>query len=374
MSHSDVVGGSTAKRVMTCPGSVRLCQQVPKPPASSYANEGTLLHKAMDRILGGAAPKSVIGMTYEGITLTQDLFDEKIDVAMRLLDEVDPDEKMEYECESRVGFGELIPDVFGTTDVLGKINGHAVVLDWKFGSGVPVEAAENAQLMFYAAAAMRTPETQWAFMDADEVELIIIQPPHIRRWTTTIDRIMQFEQDLADAVKLALKPDAPLKHGDHCRWCHAKPICPVMNGAVDRALKTKLDGIDAATIGAYLKNAELLEQWIGDLRDLAHRMLEGGNSIPKWKLVQKRAVRKWVNEDMAKNSLMSLGLTESDMTDVSFKSPAQVEKVLKKHKLDMPEDLVVASSSGTTIASEDDPRPAVVQLGQQLTAALSKIV
>jgi len=30
-------------------------------------------------------------------------------------------------------------------------------------------------------------------------------------------------------------------------------------------------------------------------------------------------------------------------------------------------------SSGTTLASVDDPRPAVLQIGKQLTAALSKL-
>ena len=53
-------------------------------------------------------------------------------------------------------------------------------------------------------------------------------------------------------------------------------------------------------------------------------------------------------------------------------SPAQMEKVLKKRKMALPDDLVVSVSSGTTLASEDDPRPAVLQLGD-LRAALSKL-
>ena len=54
-------------------------------------------------------------------------------------------------------------------------------------------------------------------------------------------------------------------------------------------------------------------------------------------------------------------------------SPAQAEKVLKKRGLPLPGDLVVAVSSGNTIAPENDPRSAVVLIGQQLTAALSKL-
>jgi hypothetical protein len=57
-----------------------------------------------------------------------------------------------------------------------------------------------------------------------------------------------------------------------------------------------------------------------------------------------------------------------------LKSPAQVEKLLKKHKIDMPEGLITSVSSGNTLASADDPRPAVLQIGRQLSAALGKLV
>ena len=76
--HSNIVGGSTAKRVMKCPGSVKLVQQMPPSPASEYAMKGTLLHNVIAEILSGKPLESFIGMTYAGITLTQDLADEKL--------------------------------------------------------------------------------------------------------------------------------------------------------------------------------------------------------------------------------------------------------------------------------------------------------
>jgi len=39
----------------------------------------------------------------------------------------------------------------------------------------------------------------------------------------------------------------------------------------------------------------------------------------------------------------------------------------------LPADQVVAVSSGSTLAPESDPRPAVLQLGKQLSAAFSKL-
>jgi hypothetical protein len=227
--------------------------------------------------------------------------------------------------------------------------------------------------MFYAAAAMRTQESAWAFDGATEVECVIIQPPMVRRWVTTPERIRQFERDLVQAVKQSSFPDAQLTVGDHCRFCTAKPICPQMTGAADRALATTLDNLDAGKISTYLKNADLLETWISSLRELALSMMESGAKLPEYKLVAKRAIRQWTDEDKAKVALFALGLDESEVMETSIMSPAKVEKALKKRKIALPADVVVAISSGNTLASADDPRPEVILLGKQLTAALSKL-
>ncbi len=375
MLHSSIVGGSTAKRVINCPGSVALVAKMPPKPSSEFADRGTLLHNVISEILDKNLPgHTFIGTKYNDQVLTEDLYVEKIETALATLDEIDPKRELAYEVETRVGFGELLPGVFGSTDLVGRIGDRAIVLDWKFGDGVVVDAEENPQLMFYAAAAMRTKELAWAFEGATEVELIIVQPPVTRRWVTTIERIKRFEQELVMAVHEAQKPDAKLQHGEHCRWCAAKPICPRMTGAVDRALKTQLDALDLPTLGKYLENAELLEGWISDLRALAFKMLESGKQVPGYKLVNKRSTRQWVNETKALEQLHNMGLTRGELyKPEELVSPAQAEKVLKKRKMALPDDLVVAVSSGTTMAPESDPRSAVVQIGQQLVAALSKL-
>jgi hypothetical protein len=374
VNHSNIVGGSTAKRVMNCPGSVALVQKMPPQPSNKYADEGTLLHNVIAEIvMTDKHPEEFLHTKYNDQILTLDLIDNKLVPALAALDVIDPNKEMEIEAETRVGFGDLLPDVFGSTDLIGRIGKRAVVLDWKFGDGVAVEVEENPQLMFYAAAAMRTEETKWAFKDIEEIEMVIVQPPQVKRWVTTPARIAQFEKDLVKAVKLAQQPNAELKIGDHCRWCAAKPICPQMTGAVDRALKTSIDGLDAPTISAYLKNADMLEQWITDLRALALQMLDSGAKLPDYKLVAKRAIRQWTDEDKAKVALFAYGLTESEVMETSIISPAKAEKALKKRKQALPDDLVVAISSGNTLASADDPRPEVMILGKQLTAALSKL-
>lgn len=376
--HSNIVGGSTAKRVIACPGSVKLVQQMPPQPSSKYADEGTLLHNAIADVLGeGTPPAAHIGTSYQGIELTEELFDRKLAPALRALDEVDPHKQLTYQVEAVVGFGDALPDVFGSADLIGRIGRRAIVLDWKFGDGVAVEVEENAQAMFYAAAAMRTRETKWAFEGAEEIELIIVQPAHapnhVKRWTTTPGRILNFERELFAAVKAALGPQPTFASGDHCRWCAAKPICPVLTGAVDRALHKSVTDLDAEEIAAYVRDADLLEAWISEVRALAMQMMEKGVRLPGYKLVPKRGTRKWLNEERAFEELASLGLTPDELVETSMRSPAQVEKVLKKRKLELPRDLVVSASTGNTIAPESDPRPEALQIGKQLTAALSKL-
>ena len=370
MNHSNIVGGSTAKRVIACPASVALVAKMPPKPSNDHADRGTLLHNVIADVLGKhLTAASFIGTKYKDQVLTEDLINDKLRPALEALNEIDPDRTMDYEVETRVGFGDFLPNVFGSTDLIGRIGNRAIVLDWKFGDGVMVDAEENPQLLFYAAAAMRTDSAKWVFDGAEEIELVIVQPPFIRRWVTTRARVEQFERELALAVKLSATPDAPMQSGDHCRWCAAKPICPQMTGAVDRALQQQIVELDTPMLASYLDQADILDGWIKDLRALAMQVLESGSPLPGYKLVAKRGIRQWTSDDAVDAWVDVNGI--KDAYDTKLKSPAQMEKLVGKKGL--PEGLVTSISSGTTMAKDSDSRPAVLQIGQQLTDALKKL-
>lgn len=201
MQHSRIVGGSTAKRVINCPGSVALVDKMPPQPSSKYADEGTLLHDTIADILDGKGLVSdYLGRKHNDIVLTQDLIDRKLSVALTALMEVDPNLEMEYAVESRVGFGDLCL----TCSVLLTFWGALVIglLCW-IGSLAMASPSrrKKTRSFFYAAAAARTPETAWAFEGASEVELVIVQPPSIKRWLTSLDRVKAFEDELVRAVR-----------------------------------------------------------------------------------------------------------------------------------------------------------------------------
>ena len=370
MQHSTIVGGSTAKRVINCPGSVALVAKMPPQVENKYMAEGTMLHACMEDLLADGELGDVIAKN----KLTDDQA-AKLQYCLDALDEIDPEQKMVFNQEVEVSFDGVkgLDGVFGNVDLIGRLGDRVIVLDWKFGDGVIVDAEENPQGLFYAAAAMKTKSLAWAFYDAKEIEIIIVQPFSTRRWVTTFERVLGFRDELVRAVKLSQKADAPLAIGDHCRFCTAKPICPQMNGAVDRLVHTALEAISPEQLSASLKLAEDLEAFIGDLRAVAQQRLEASMPVPGYKLVSKRATRQWVDEDRVALALANLGVNRSEVSKTELLSPAQMEKVLKKRKMALPDDLVVAVSSGNTLAPESDPRPAVVLIGQQLVLALSKV-
>ena len=49
--HSKIVGGSTADRVIACPGSVALVQRMPPQVENKYMAQGTMLHGCMEDLL-----------------------------------------------------------------------------------------------------------------------------------------------------------------------------------------------------------------------------------------------------------------------------------------------------------------------------------
>jgi len=268
--------------------------------------------------------------------------------------------------------------------VIGRIDNKLVVLDWKFGQGVPVEVEENAQLLYYAAAMLRTPSMRELCEGVEVIELVIVQPPSVKRWETTVQYVKAWEKQLKQAVKEAYEPEPRIEQGDHCRYCPAKTNtknqCPKFAKAVATALSVDLTNVDISRMGKALKQADLLEQWIGDLRGLAHKALEANVQIPGWKLVQKRASRKWADESKAEKAVRyaleglmgDLQLDDIVLEEPKLKSVAQMEKTLKAYKVAIPDDIVVSVSSGTTIAQTEDPRPAVGDTGKLLKEGLAK--
>jgi hypothetical protein len=91
----------------------------------------------------------------------------------------------------------------------------------------------------------------------------------------------------------------------------------------------------------------------------AFRALEAGMPVPGWKLVLKQTRRYWIDAQAVLRKLRyDRRVSKDQYIEEVLRSPAQVEKAVKKAGVDLSE-FIESRSSGTTIAPASDPRPAV---------------
>jgi hypothetical protein len=83
-----------------------------------------------------------------------------------------------------------------------------------------------------------------------------------------------------------------------------------------------------------------------------------GVPVMGWKIVEKRHTRKWVNEDEAAKGIK---LPKKDMFKTTMLTPAAMEKVIKRKKVNVDlDEFIISVSPGMTIATDDDSREAVI--------------
>lgn len=369
--HSTLIGGSIAERREECLASHQLELAAPTPPSSKYAAEGTMLHSVVERCVNeGIDPVKLTGYTEEGAKMTAGLAEELVQPALEALDALlDAYGIEEYDIitEARVAYNDF--DGFGTCDLLISTSKHALLVDWKFGRGVMVNGgAGNTQLKFYAGAALETvPE----FFEGDkEIVLAIIQPAKddpLSHGTITREALDEYVAGMKRAVGKILAGDVgdPVP-GKWCRWCNAAPTCPAKHKQVKHALDQdpRSTAIDPIQFGEMLQQAEQVEDWAKSVKAAAYSALEEGKPIEGYKLVQRQRRRYWTDEERAVEALLTAGINDA-FEKRKLISPAQAEKKVKSiggNPQDLAE-LIDARSSGLTIATADDKRPAVFERG-----------
>jgi len=373
MQHSNLIGGSTTARIIACPYSM----SAPKhpQPESPFAEEGTYLHDVMEKILLGELLEDEV-KDYEG--MTQELLDEKVYPALEAFDTVtdeyvpEGEDWTDYLPEAEYHYTGELAGCFGTTDFVGRHGKTLLILDWKFGDGVAVSPVENTQMKFYCGAIMDTNPN--LFYGVEDIAFCIVQPIRGKDcepllWHTTVEDIKEFRGVLATTLATAQGDNPPMQTGDHCRFCDHKPLCPEVQGMVSTALLAQPDAMTPEELAKALETVDIIEQYGKDIRKLAFSVLEEGYDLPGFKLVAKRATRKWTDTEAVEKKLKGMKASLTDCKErPKLKSPAQVEKILKKAEKDFSKlsDLIVKESSGNTVAPESDKREAVETLPKQL--------
>jgi hypothetical protein len=370
-THSKI-GASGMYRWAACPGSVRLSEGVAR-TSSKYAEEGTAAHALAETCLTyGHQAASYVGRP---VAVNDELdgpmivvTEEMAEAVQVYLDTVREDTGSPHPdvirlVEHKFDLSAVHPGLFGTADcvVIYKHSKFMRVFDYKHGAGVAVDPENNPQLMYYALGALLTVD-----YPITEIEIVIVQPrlenaEPVKRWRLPAADLLDFAADLVKYAKATEAPDAPLVPGEHCKFCPAAAICPALEAkalAMFDAVKPAEETFDPAKLAETLRWLPVFEGWIKSVREFAYAEATRGAKLPGWKLVAKRATRKWIDEGATFVALRGLGLDENEIRTAKLKSPAQVEKLLAPEKRDALEPLVAKESSGNTLAPDTDDRPA----------------
>ena len=405
--HSAIVGGSTAGRLLNCPASLLAIRALPpsadKP--SEYAEEGSAMHAVMDHLMRwrmrvrtgdveALGATDWAGRVFHDRPLTQEHLDTMILPALEQLAQLEEDhaEADPFEVvgvEQRVTFPG-VPGAFGTVDLILRNSRFAILAEWKFGQGVGVQAEYpdgegtivNPQLMYYAAAALKTRPRLFA---GRRIIVAIVQPRSAQPLShTEITRheIKNFVQDMHNSVLAAVDRDPPMRKGEHCRWAPCKVNCPLWTGplldlAALRPVERTTSSPAVTPYAQYLAHAKYLldtaVQLKAEVDAQMHAYLENGGTIPGWKLKDKATRRVWVNPDLVEDTLGQLGFDEDEIWRRELVPFKQAEATAKRLGVKIPDELRIAPPpSGTTLATSDDPAPPVERaaLIDKFTASL----
>jgi hypothetical protein len=107
-------------------------------------------------------------------------------------------------------------------------------------------------------------------------------------------------------------------------------------------------------LGRIVQAAEVINAWVGAVHAYALQRAIDGDDIPGCKLVEKRAMRRWVDEDAAAEALEAGGV---DPHDKKLVTVAEAERRAKKAGTKVPDVLWEKKSSGFRLAVEFDRRP-----------------
>lgn len=374
---------------MHCPGSINLGRDIPNPPSGPHAKEGSCAHRVGELcLLSGQDAVSAVGEIYEDVEVTEEM----CEAVQVYLDAVRTDQALlggELFVETGFNLESLHPGLYGTNDAALLAGDTLLIYDYKHGRGHVVEVEANPQLMYYGLGAVIRLQ-QSGKPTPSTVELVIVQPraghPRgpVRRWSIDLIDLIGWAGELLNAVRRTLDPEAPIVAGDWCLWCKASSRCPKQLEQAQSVARMDFQSVvDVPPNPVHLNLDQLLqivakadqvENWLQECRLAVERMLEAGQHVPGWKLVKKRASRRWkVGDAEVVCALIGLNVEKRELySDPELKSVAQIEKLVPAKARKGLAALYESVSSGHVMAPENDPRAAILPPAMQDFAAFAK--
>ena len=373
-----LLSASGASRWMACTPSARLEDEYGEKKTSDYAVEGTLAHELAELYIRKDILENIsdddFSSKLEEIMADSHFTEDMLEYVSVYTDYCEQQfiaaksENMfaELQVEQKFDLAEYVPESFGTGDSCIISEPVLEIVDLKYGKGVPVYAEWNKQLLLYAIGALRKYDTMY---NIEQVRLTIVQPRlnNISSFEISVEDIRDWaETELRPKAQLAFAGQGELVAGDHCKFCSVKNRCKKLyeynfeiakHEFKDARLLTDEEVVD------ILKRAPQLTEWANSVLVYAQdKAINENKEWPGYKLVEGRSIRKWVDEDLALNTIFARlpELSEDQVLETKLCSLTAIEKLIGKKKFaEVLNDVVIKPEGKPVLVPESDKRPAM---------------
>ena len=364
MANHATLSASSSHRWMNCPPSVRLTEHIAD-NGSVYAAEGSEAHALCEyklrRLLGIDADNPLDGpggLQYYDSTM-EDAANGYAAYVMELLEDIrqtcaDPIVMVEQNLD----YSRWVKDGYGTGDAVIVADGTLHVVDFKYGTGVPVSAEGNSQMRLYALGAL---DMFGELYDIDTVVMTIYQPRLASISTDTIsktDLLDWAENTLRPLADQAYKGEGDLNAGSWCRFCKLRNTCrkrAEANLAMAQHDFKLPPTLSDEEIAVMLDKLDDLISWAGDVKEYALNAALHGTRFHGWKLVEGRSNRRYTDETAVAQIVSGTG---HDPYEHKLLGITAMEKLLgKKQFATLLSDLVERPQGKPVLVPASDKRP-----------------
>lgn len=384
------LGPSSASRWMECTPSAHLEAEWTAAngyTSSSYADEGTLAHSLGELIIShrlGAVLtkqyKAKLKKIQENQYYDADMQENCEQYAAYVLEHY---AKVKVQCpdsqiflEQRLDLTRWVPEGFGTGDVLIVADHVLVLIDLKYGKGVPVSAIKNKQLYLYGLGGVEAMEGLYGITD---VNLHIYQPRisnFSEDWISKQELLQWADVELKPKAALAWEGKGEFKPGEHCRFCKIKATCKAnaeenlktvwadFNEENDFGHIVESGALEARflapeNIAAVLSKADLFKNWIAAVEEYAlDQAVTHGVTWPGFKLVEGRSNRKIADEKQAADELLK-HCTADEIYNTKLKGITDLTKLLGSADFNrLLSPYIIKPAGKPVLVVEADKRPA----------------
>lgn len=269
----------------------------------------------------------------------------------------------EIMVEQRLDFSRWVPDGFGTGDCVIAGGGMVEVIDFKYGKGVAVEAADNPQMKLYALGAM---EMFDYLFDIDIVMMTIYQPRigNISTWSISASELRRWaDEELRPLALLASKGKGIRNSGEWCRFCKAKGDCPKLAAeSIDTfELNSDADTLTPEEFSRILPRLDTISDWVNAVKERSLSLALEGTAIPGYKVVEGRSIRKITDPEKLLEVLTENGVAAEDILKPrELVTLTTLEKVVGKKKLkELSEGCISKPPGKPTLVPDGDKRKAM---------------